>query len=68
MKEFDIGHVPKGWKRGEPLSVRQGAIGGAVMRQNIRPFNSRSAHEVTLTFVNTDAERVNAWLKWWSSK
>lgn len=67
---FDIGEIPKGWKRGDELRVVQiprhlphGR--GAIMHAGPYDMDGPVPEIGAVTFTVDMADKVNAWLKWW---
>lgn len=73
MNQFDIGYVPEGWRRGDPLHVTAppscpGRVNyGTVTRKTTGYGPSQAASTFAVHYAGTEEEvkRVNAWLKWW---
>jgi hypothetical protein len=78
LREFDIGFVPHGWTRGEPLRVCPvGRLGpeGLVERDpdylfaqgpSTGPIDGRLVGHVR--FRAADERRVAAWVQWWNAE
>lgn len=68
---FEIGEIPKGWKRGDALRVIQVSKDrpqdrGALMHVGSPFVPWESVPEIgAVTFTFEMAEKVDAWLKWW---
>lgn len=65
---FEIGEIPKGWKRGEDLRIKnaprngRGSISQSIM---FLPPGEIPNDLILITFHEDDIPKVNEWLKWW---
>ncbi len=72
MSAFDIGFVPSGWERGDPLRIRKSsrhARGYVAQDITVLPvtIGEVPADAVyAVHFNDRDVSRVEAWLKWWN--
>lgn len=69
MRAFDIGWIPEGWTKGEPLRVRN-LVGPAVVAlidQDLKfDYGDPTVLNLTIATVPKGQEdRANEWLKWW---
>ena len=72
MRAFDIGYVPKGWKRGEMLSVRPASAArlGVILQSGLPPYPGTGVEPddiAALMFSPSEAPRVDTWLSWWKA-
>lgn len=72
MKPFELGWIPEGWTRGDPLvfsrAVQKGNR-GFVHRRAPPDFDEAPApcDEVLYTFAYEQIEQFNAWFAWWNN-
>jgi len=69
---FEVGFVPNGWQRGQPLRVMRakGAWPGFVSLDHTRlaPDYKLSADAVGLiTLSLEDSSKIDPWLDWWNA-
>lgn len=71
MKSFDIGWIPSGWTKGEPLRVCNlaGPDVVALIDQDLKlDYGNPMAINLTIATVPKGHEdRANLWLNWWRS-
>lgn len=74
MKCFDIGWIPKGWTRGDPLQVNHYpngpsfvatiSNGAPVDYADMRPISSD--HAAFVLVPSDEYQRAKEWLDWWN--
>lgn len=69
MKAFDIGWIPQGWTRGEPLKVRNlaGPDVVAIIDQDrsVTYTTEGMVEAIMVTVAAGQEDYANEWLKWW---
>jgi hypothetical protein len=70
VAQFEIGYVPKGWTRGEPLQMTNGGFASgpwaAVSQAPTYDYDSPiSPDAFYITFHQDDKQRVAKWMEWW---
>ena len=69
MIAFEIGWIPHGWVKGEPLFVCKlnGSDVVATIEQMPRAYDESKnmVNSFIITVPNGSADDANSWLKWW---
>lgn len=72
MKPFDIGWVPEGWTKGDPLyfskSVPRGGRGFVSRVIVALDAGTIPCDECSYLFFHDQIPQVDAWFKWWNSE
>ena len=68
-KPFDPGWIPPGWTRGESLLVREPRRHpeewGFIEPERRQPFPESDQPSELVQYQGSQAQKVNAWLRWW---
>jgi hypothetical protein len=72
VAQFEIGFVPNGWTRGEPLQIANGRFASgpwaALSQAMVCDYDSPlSPDAFYITFHQDDEQKVARWIEWWNS-
>jgi hypothetical protein len=72
VAQFDIGFVPKGWTRGEPLNIANGGFASgqwaAVSQAMALDYDAPIAPDAFyIRFHEDDKRKVAKWIEWWNA-
>ena len=69
MKPFEIGFVPRGWRRGDRLILRdpphKDGCGYVAQAPRFEAHDYHLDDVAAVSFHAQSIDKVNVWLKWW---